>query len=91
MTTLTDGIEQQIYETVRPEAARTEAGLRWSFDTNAELQSFVAKLNDMILNKLYYRDLKYSEAGSVFKNKDVEGVRIVVNITNYVVKVQVTE
>jgi hypothetical protein len=62
-------LERMIIERMTPEPVRAEDRLVWEFATKGELHTFVTKLNDLILNELMLRDVKYVDDKVVFSAK----------------------
>jgi len=58
-----------IIERMLPAPMRSNDALLWTFDTKGELHTFVTKLNDLILNEIKYRDIKYVDERVVFSLK----------------------
>jgi hypothetical protein len=62
-------IKHMIIERMMPAPIRSNDELLWAFDTKGELHTFVTKLNDLILNEIKYRDIKYVDERVVFSLK----------------------
>jgi hypothetical protein len=69
-------IKHMIIERMIPAPIRSNDKLMWIFDTKGELHTFVTKLNDLILNEIKYRDIKYVEERVVFSLKGDETKQI---------------
>jgi hypothetical protein len=84
-------IEDVIVERMRPAAIRTDDGLQWQFDSKAELHPFITRLNDLIINDLKYRDVRYEGSDTVFRPAKGAASKIVLMITNITVTLVVSE
>lgn len=71
-------IEQTLMARMTPAPARTAKGLIWNLDSKASVHLFVTKLNDVIMNELYFRSIKYAGADTVFTS-DQQSQQIVMS------------